>query len=144
MQLLANAAEDRVNTSSNDASVELACEMRQYIRPDNFLTWERPGGQTITSGTNRYQIIFTNGSPNEAANGKANLIPSRVSTLVISNPEPADAGTYTCRVMGTSQVVAIQLVVNGSVSANPTSGSLFAITTGKLSPKNNWLYAHNV
>ena len=113
MQLLANAAEDRGNTSSNDASVELACEMRQYIRPDYFLTWEGPGGQT-TSGTNRYQIIFTNGSPNEAANGKTNLIPSRVSTLVISNPEPADVGTYTCRVMGTSQAVAIELAVDGS------------------------------
>ena len=115
MQLLSNTSEDRVCASSKDASVELACEMRQYIRPDNFLTWEGPGSQVITSGTNRRQIVFSDGLPNAAiAIGIFNFVPSRISTLVISNPEPADTGTYTCRVIGMSQVVAIELEVNGS------------------------------
>ena len=133
MELLSNTTKGGVLASSNDASVELACEMRQYIRPDNFLIWEGPGGQTITSGMNRHQIVFTDGSLNEAANGNSDLVPSRVSTLIISNPEPADAGTYTCRVMGTAESISIQLVVNGSISANPgpTVRSLSDTTTGK-------------
>lgn len=132
MQLLSNTTEDRVHASSKDASVELACEMRQYIRPDNFLTWEGPGGQTITSGTIRHQIIFTDGLPDEAANGSFHVVPSRISTLVISNPEPADTGTYTCRVMGTSQVVDIQLVVNGfDTTQSGTTSKLYMQEGGK-------------
>ena len=132
MQLLPSTTEDRIHASSIDASVQLACEMRQYIRPDIFLTWDGPGSQTITSGINRHQIIFTDGSPNEAANGNANLVPARVSTLVISNPEPADAGSYTCRVMGTSQVVAIELVVNGpDTTESGTTGKLCGASDSK-------------
>ena len=141
MELLSNSAEEKVQASSQDDNVELACEMRKYVRSDNFLMWEGPGSQTITNGINRRQIVFTDGSPNQAANGSVNLVPSRVSTLVISNPEPADAGTYTCRVMGTSQAVTIQLVVNGSVSADPTSESILATTSGKPWPTDNLLYA---
>ena len=105
----------------NDSTIALYCEMRAFIRPDSFLIWEGPGGQRI-NGTDKYQIIFSNGSPNVAANGGGVLVPSRVSTLTITNPEPSDAGTYTCSVNGTDQAVAIELVVNG-VSTPGTTGT---------------------
>ena len=103
-----------VNATMNDTTVVLECEMRAYIRPDSFLVWEGPGGRTITGGTGKHQITFSNGSPNAAANGSSLLVPSRVSTLTISAPEPSDAGTYTCRVTGVENpVVAIDLLVDG-------------------------------
>ena len=103
-----------VNATMNDSMVVLECEMRAFIRPDSSLIWEGPGGQRIAGGTGKYQITFSDGSPMTAANGGGVLVPSRVSTLVISNPEPSDAGTYTCRVVGvTNAAVAIDLLVDG-------------------------------
>jgi hypothetical protein len=105
----------------DDSTVVLECEMRAYIRPDSSLIWEGPGGRTIAGGTGKHQITFSNGSPGTAANGSAVAVPSRVSTLVISNPEPSDAGTYTCSVMGTTEAVTMELTVNGSASLSTTS-----------------------
>ena len=151
VELLTNTTGNRVLAFSKDATVELACEMRQYIRPDNFLMWQGPGSQIITNGTSRHQLVFTDGSPNEAANGNANLVPSRISTLVISNPEPADTGTYTCTVVGTSQVVAIQLEVHASdTTVSGTTCKLSAQGSGEscsnpfVSPLVNIINAHTV
>ena len=103
-----------VNATMNDSMVALECEMKAFIRTDSSLIWERPGGQRITNGTGKHQITFSDGSPSTAANGGGELVPSRVSTLVISNPEPSDAGTYTCRVLDvTDAVVTIDLLVDG-------------------------------
>ena len=110
MELLSNMS--TVNATMDDGTVALECEMRAYIRPDNTLIWERPGGQRIANGTGKHQITFSDGLPMTAANGGGELVPSRVSTLVISNPEPSDTGTYTCRVVNVSNaVVAIDLLV---------------------------------
>ena len=103
----------------DDSTIALHCEMRAFIRPDSSLIWERPGGQRI-NGTEKYQITFSDGSPDIAANGGGVLVPSRVSTLTITNPEPSDAGTYTCNVMGTSEVVTIELIVNGTKRIDTT------------------------
>ena len=103
-------------TTMDDSTIELQCEMRAYIRPDSFLMWEGPGGRSITGGTGKHQIMFSDGSPGAAANGGALVVPSRVSTLIITNPEPSDAGTYTCTVMGTTAAVTMELTVNGSSS----------------------------
>ena len=101
-----------VNATMNDSMVALECEMRAYIRPDSSLIWEGPGGRRIASGTGKHQITFSDGSQGAAVNGTGVLVPSRVSTLVISNPKPSDTGTYTCRVVGVSNaVVAIDLLV---------------------------------
>ena len=94
--------------------------MRAYIRPDSFLIWEGPDGQIMT-GTSKHQVTFTNGLSMEATNGSGLLVPSRVSTLTISNPEPLDAGTYTCSVMGTDQAVTIELVVNETATTSTAS-----------------------
>ena len=99
-----------------DSTAVLHCEMRAFIRSDSSFMWEGPGGQRINGGTGKHQITFSNGSSNAAANGLGVLVPSRISSLTITNPEPSDAGTYTCTVMGTSQAVIMELIVNGSAS----------------------------
>ena len=133
MELQSNVNDNRLVASPNDVSVELACEMSGFIRRDESLTWVGPTGQTVVSGSNRHQITYTNGtSPQGAANGSDILVPTRVSTLTISNPEPSDSGNYTCRVIETLQAVAIELIVNGSLSADST-------TTRK---SNNFNFAH--
>ena len=99
-------------TNTDENSVELSCEMKAFIRPDSFFIWEGPGGQ-IVNGTSKHQITFTSGLPLEAVDD-GSLVPSRVSTLTIFNPEPSDAGTYTCSVVGTNQAVTIELLVNGT------------------------------
>ena len=113
---------DKVTALSTDNSVELTCEMSGFIRPDESLTWEGPDGQIIMSG-----ISFSNNasSPQAAADGSAFLVPSRISTLVISNPVASDSGNYTCRVSDTLQSVTIELFVNGSVTLDPMTSSKY-------------------
>ncbi len=105
----------------DDSTVVLECEMRGFIRPDSSLIWEGPGGRTIAGGTGKHQITFSNGSPRTAANGDGDLVPSRVSMLTITNPEPSDAGTYMCRVMDSAEAVTMELMVNGSASILTTT-----------------------
>ena len=107
-------------TSSSDPAAVLSCEMMAYIQPDSSLLWEGPSDRRITGGTGKYQIVFSDGSPRAAVNGSSDLVPSRVSTLTITNPEPSDAGTYTCTVMGTTEAVTIELTVNESISQSTT------------------------
>ena len=105
----------------DDSTVVLECEMRAYIRPDSSLMWEGPRGRTIAGGTGKYQITFSDGSPGNAANGGGELVPSRVSMLTITNPEPSDAGTYTCSVVDTTEAVTMELAVNGSASQSTST-----------------------
>ena len=103
-----------VSTMDDLSTVVLYCEMRAFIRPDSSLIWEGPDGWRITDGMEKYDITFSSGSPEAAANGSNTLVPSRVSTLTITNPEPSDAGTYSCSVNGTTEVVTMELRVNGT------------------------------
>ena len=140
VELLSNNM-STVSATMSDSTVELECEMRAFIQPDSSLIWERPGGRRIAGGMGKYQITFSDGSPMTAANGSGLLVPSRVSTLVISNPEPLDAGTYTCRIVNVSDaVVAIDLLVDSlrgittrfdaqteSTTANSSSSPIFPV-----------------
>ena len=112
-----------VGTTDDHNTVALHCEMRAYIRPDSFLMWVRPDGRSITGRTGKHQIMFSDGTPGAAANGGGILVPSRVSTLIITNPKPSDAGTYTCTVMDTNEVVTMELIVNGSSQSIATMAS---------------------
>ncbi len=97
--------------------------MRAFIRPDSSLIWEGPGDRRIAGGTGKHQITFSDGSPGTAVNGSAVLVPSRVSMLTITNPEPSDAGTYTCRAINTTEAVTMELIVNGSASISTITNS---------------------
>ena len=135
MELLSNASTIIATMKFNDTdTISLYCEMREFIRPDSFLIWEGPGGQIINGGMGKHQITFSNGSVGAAINGGGMLVPSRVSTLTITNPNSSDAGTYTCRVIGTSEVITIELIVNGRTSTRSGILQLIIITilTGLL------------
>ena len=41
-------------------------------------------------------------------------IQTRISTLIISNPDTSDSGNYTCRVEGTNTSAVIELLVAGT------------------------------
>ena len=118
-----------VVTTTGANNTELSCEMSAYIRPDSSLVWEGPGGQRILNKTEKYQILFSNGTPNASVNGDTSLAPSRVSTLIISDLEPSDAGNYTCRILNTDQTSTVHLEVAGD-SINTYGNDDNAVTTG--------------
>ena len=97
--------------TTSDASVELSCEMSAFIRPDSSLIWEGPDNQILANGT-KYQITFSNGSRYTAVDGSGGLVPSRVSTLTISNPDKSDRGVYTCSIMGTNATIDLVIMIN--------------------------------
>ena len=143
--LLSNTS--TIMATMNDSTIVLYCEMRAFIRQDSSLIWEGPSRQRIRGGMGKYLITFSNGLPNTSANGGGVLVPSRVSTLTIINPELSDAGTYTCSVMGTNQAVMIDLQVNSSdkrettdtVTDINTTGGTQASSTTSLSGDNGTL-----
>ena len=135
-----------VTPSVNDSSVELYCEMSAFIRPDNFLVWEGPGGRRITGGTKKYQITFSDGSPEQAVNKTVELVPSRVSTLTIFNLEPSDAGNYTCSVMGADQAISVNLIMDETIIATTHTNSFIrdeATTTFSPSPLTTATSSHS-
>ena len=87
---------------SNDTeSVELRCEMSQYIEPDSNLRWFR-NGRMINNDSDKYTIHFEDGNSSSVINGA--LTQSRVSTLVISDfEEQTDVGDYYCETIVTQQ-----------------------------------------
>ena len=103
----------------NASFVELRCDMSDYIRPDDQLQWFR-NGEMITSGQARRQITFMNGT-GQGQLGGFSTQSLRISMLTISNPVLSDTGTYNCRVMGTTESVDIELILQ--ISAMPTNTS---------------------
>ena len=105
-------SENQVSVFDNALGVSLSCEMSLYLRPDEDLQWFR-GGQLITSGSGRHSITYTDGSGLGQFGGD-DLGSSRVSTLVISQPQTSDSGTYTCAIRNTQHSQDIQLTVESS------------------------------
>ena len=96
----------------NATSVSLSCEMSLYLRPDEDLQWFR-GGQLISDTNERYTITYTDGTE-EGQFGSDTIGNSRVSTLVISQPQPSDSANYTCAIRNTEQSQDIQLTVEST------------------------------
>ena len=109
-----------VMATTSDSTVELSCEMSTFIRPDSSLIWEGPDNQILTSETGKYQITFSNGSRDMAVDGSGTLVPSRVSTLTISNPEKSDQGVYSCSVMGTNKTIDLVIMINDTKTSPAT------------------------
>ena len=106
------AYDSEVSAFDNATGVSLSCEMSLYLRPDEDLQWFR-GGQLITSGSGRHSITYTDGSGLGRFGGD-DLGSSRVSTLVISQPQTSDSGTYTCAIRNTQHSQDLQLTVESS------------------------------
>ena len=125
-----------VTATTSDSTVKLSCEMSAFIRPDNFLIWEGPDNQVLTSGTGKYQITFSNGSSDMAVDGSGTLVPSRVSTLTVYNPAKSDQGVYTCSVMGTNKTVDLVIMINDAKTSPATTASVDNNTETKVTLPN--------
>ena len=107
------ADERDVTTFDNATDVSLSCEMSLYLRPDEDLQWFR-GEQLITASNDRYTVSYTNGTDDMGQFGGESPGPSRVSTLIISEPQTSDSGTYTCAIRNTEHSQDIQLTVQSA------------------------------
>ena len=107
MELIADESE--ITTFDNVTEVSMSCEMSLYLHPDENLQWYR-GDELIAADTERYTITYTNGSASGQF-GENTVGPSRVSTLVISQPQMSDSDIYTCAIMNTEHSQDIQLIV---------------------------------
>ena len=106
------ASEMEVSSFDNVTQVSLSCEMSLYLRPEEDLQWFR-GGQLIAGDSGRLSLTYSAGTAQGQFGGdKVGL--SRVSTLVISQPQTSDSGTYTCTIRNTSHSQDIQLTVESA------------------------------
>ena len=128
-----NAVETEVTTQDNATNISLSCEMSLYLRPDEDLQWFR-GGELITGNTEKYTIIYNNGTP-LMGQFEGVLGSSRISTLVISEPQMSDSGTYTCAIRNTEHSQDIQLtiesagMINDSVDAEDPTNEVYPTIT---------------
>ena len=109
------ADESEFMTFDNVTNISLSCEMSLYIHPDEQLQWFK-GGQLIITDTERHSIAYTDGTKLGQFGGTRSG-PSRVSTLVISEPQLSDTSTYTCAITNTEHSQDIQLFVERSQGA---------------------------
>ena len=100
--------EQEITTFDDEADVSLSCEMSLYLRPDEHLQWFR--GEQLIMNSNRHTIIYSNGTGMGQFGGSV-VGPSRVSTLIISEPELSDSGTYTCAIRDTEHSQDTGLIV---------------------------------
>ena len=105
-------SESEASTFDNVSQVSMSCEMSLYLRPDEDLQWFR-GGQLITGDCERLSIQFSDGTAQGQLGGDT-IGQSRVSTLVISQPQISDSGTYTCAIRNTEHSQDIQLTVEST------------------------------
>ena len=114
--LKASTNQTNITVADNETEVKLSCEMSEYIHPDEDLKWFK-GEKLLTNGS-KYAITYHNGS-GHGQNGRYKIGLSRMSMLVISEPQITDAGIYTCNIRGTNQSIITLLSVVG------TKGKLF-------------------
>ncbi|XP_064396374.1 uncharacterized protein LOC135343301 isoform X1 [Halichondria panicea] len=113
LTLTLTAINSSVTVMDNASFAELRCDMSDYIRSDEQLQWFRDG-EMITSGQARRHITFINGNANQGQFGGLSTQSSRVSMLTISNPVSSDTGVYNCHVIGTTENVDIELLIQSS------------------------------
>lgn len=90
---------------NNTDSVEMRCEMSQYIEPDDNLQWFR-NGHMINASNSKYQIQFEDGSTPSLINGVRTE--SRISVLVISDfNQQNDSGCYHCMAINSQKSASI-------------------------------------
>ena len=111
LQVVGNDA--NVTVASGIPNISLSCEMSLYIQPDENLQWFHDGGLINTTDMEQYTISYFSGN-REGQNGGNVAQPSRVSTLVISEPQMFDSGTYTCAIRNTELSQDIELSVVSS------------------------------
>lgn len=95
-----------ITVDNETSTVELNCEMSQYVEPDSNLQWFRHGSRIAAS--EKYNISYEDGNK-ESQMGGSEQQSSRVSTLVISDFQEEDKGFYHCNITGTENSEAIYI-----------------------------------
>ena len=99
-----------ITVATGFPQVGLHCEMTLYLRPDEALQWFHDGERVVA--TERHTISYRDWNGIGQFGGEENQA-SRVSTLLISQPQMADSGIYTCAIRGTNVSQDIQLSLLG-------------------------------
>lgn len=120
-----NAVPNVTINITRETRADLSCEMFDYIPPDEHLQWTTNGA--VLENSEKYTITYQDGNQATAQIGGNTRLPSRISTLTIHTPTINDSGEYVCAVMGTSQFVTVNLMVENtrttSVQTIPTTSS---------------------
>lgn len=139
LQLLVrlNAVPNVTINITRETRADLSCEMFDYIPPDEHLQWTTNGA--VLENSEKYTITYQDGNQATAQIGGNTRLPSRISTLTIHTPTINDSGEYVCAVMGTSQFVTVNLMVENtrttSVQTIPTTSNDITYING--SPQND-------
>ena len=117
LQVVANVTNFTVLDEVPETS--LSCEMSLYLHPDVDLQWFRDGELINTTEMERHTVSFNVGI-REGQSGGQVVQQSRVSTLVISEPQLSDSATYACAIRNTEHSQDIQLTVVTNFTDNVT------------------------
>ena len=105
------AVEPVVKTYNDSLEIRLGCDLAGYIREDSTILWFDPSNETIgMAGGSKYEVEYTKGV-HVAQIGELETMSSKVSSIVISDPELSDSGVYTCRLEGTGISDEVNLTV---------------------------------
>lgn len=102
--------ETNLTVSHELPKVPLSCEMSLYLHPDEDLQWFRDGELINKTEEVRYAVSYSIGSGEGQFGGPVSNR-SRVSTLLITEPQLSDSGTYTCAIRNTAHSQDIELTI---------------------------------
>ena len=107
-----DAVEDVVfATEGATESVQLGCEMKGFLRPDEDLLWYKEH-QLLSPGGDSYSMSVKDGTLGAGQDGRNETTYSRLSVLSIKHPRVGDGGVYSCKVRGTKAEANILMSVH--------------------------------
>ena len=99
-------------TEGATESVQLGCEMKGFLRPDEDLLWYKDHKLLIPTKGRSYSVAIKDGTPGAGQDGRNETVHSRLSVLVIKHPKVDDSGVYSCKVRGTDAEANIVMTVS--------------------------------
>ena len=99
-------------TEGATESVQLGCEMKGFLRPDEDLLWYKGNTQLIPAEEGSYSAAVKDGTPGTGQDGRNETVSGRLSVLSIKHPKVGDSGVYSCKIRGTDAVANILMTVN--------------------------------
>ena len=93
-------------------SVQLGCEMKGFLRPDEDILWYKEHQLLAPTEGGIYSVAVKDGTPGAGQDGRNETVHSRLSVLSIKHPKASDSGVYSCKVRGTEAETNIFMTVN--------------------------------
>ena len=108
-----DAVEDVVlATEGATESVQLGCEMKGFLRPDEDLLWYKDHELLTPIKGRSYSIAIKDGTLGAGQDGRNETVHSRLSMLSIKHPKVDDSGVYSCKIRGTDAEANIVMTVS--------------------------------